>query len=261
MKPQLKPNTSDTLSEPTPYSVTISMSLSTVQQLLSSNFQLYGFKAVQTSGGGGAPTVWFNTSNLSTTTAVDWVEQYQAYTSNTVNFGPNTQIVASFSADIGLNQTLNVQLGGGGPVTDGSTPGAITIFNTTSTQYTCGINQMQSVGGAQVPTPLCAFPLYGNMQDIIAPVERVLFMFSTTPVNTGTVIYEMSSGGLLIDLTAENERAVSFDINAGWNWGGTSWGQSVPANADLVRLLIEPLSGRVRKAVGSSRRAPAQVAV
>ncbi len=230
----------------TPYSVTISMSGSTVQTLLASNFQLYGFKAVQTTLGGGAPTVWFKTGTFSSTTAVNWTEQYQAYTSTTVNFGPNTQIVASDSQNINLGQTMTVAAGGIGTVVNGGTTSAISIFNTTSTQFTCGINQMQSVNGAQVPTPLCAFPLYGNMLDVIAPIERVLLMFSTLPVNTGTVIYQAYSQGVLIDLTSVQQRAVTFDINAGWSWGGGSWGQSVAANANLVPLLIETPSRTFR---------------
>jgi len=89
-------------------------------------------------------------------------------------------------------------------------------------------------------TPLCAFPLFGNNMDVIIPIEKVLLMFSTTPVNTGTVIEQSYGSGLLIDLTAENHRSVGYDINKGWSWGGYSWAQSVPPSAELVPLLIEP---------------------
>lgn len=224
----------------TPYQVTINMSLQSVQTLIQLGYQLYGFKAVQTSSGGGAPTVWFNTTNFSTLTQVGWTEQYQAYTSNTVNFGPNTRIQATFSANIGLGQILQVGAGGGGPVVGGGVKGAVSIFNTVQQRFTCGINQMQNVNGASVATPLCAFPLLGNGLDVIAPIQKVLLTFSTQPVNTGTVIFQAYSPGILIDLTSSQQRTVNYDAEAGvWSWGGFNWAQSIPASANLIPLLIE----------------------
>jgi hypothetical protein len=218
----------------TNYSVMITMSAATVQALLAGNYYLYGFKAVQATQGGGAPLVWFQTQGYSASTNVAWTEQYQAYTS-TSQIIPNGQITASFSTDIDLGQTLQVQAGGIGQVVNGGPSTAISILNQTSTQFTCGISQTQN----GVSAPLCAFPLYGNQMDVIVPIEKVLLMFSTLPVNTGTVIYQAYSSGILVDLTASNQRSVGFDINAGWSWGGYSWGQQVPPNSNLVPLLIE----------------------
>lgn len=226
--------TSDAELAATNYGVLITMNTATVQALLSGNYYLYGFKAVQATQGGGAPLVWFQTQGYSANTNVAWTEQYQAYTS-TSQIIPNGQITASFSTDIDLGQTLQVQAGGIGEVVSGGPSTAISILNQTSTQFTCGISQTQN----GVSSPLCAFPLYGNQMDVIAPIEKVLLMFSTLPVNTGTVIYQAYSSGILVDLTSSNQRTVSFDINAGWSWGGYSWGQQVPPNSNLVPLLIE----------------------
>jgi hypothetical protein len=226
----------------TDYQVTISMSAATVQALLAGNFYLYGFKAVQATQGGGAPLVWFQTQTFSTQTIVLWQEQYQAYTS-TNQVIPNGQILASFSTDIDLGQTLQVQSGGVGPVIDGGPDTAISILNTTSMQFTCGI--AETVSGSA--NPLCAFPLYGNNMDVIAPIEKVLLMFSTLPVNTGTVVMQAYSSSILIDLTADNQRSVTYDINAGWSWGGYSWAQQIPPNSQLVPLLIEPASASAKK--------------
>ena len=218
----------------TNYGVTITMSSTTVSALVSGNYFLYGFKAVQATQGGGAPLVWFQTDTYSTSTAVSWQEQYQAYTSNSAII-PNGEVVASFSADIDLGQTLQVQAGGIGDVVSGGPATAISILNQTTKQYTCGVSQMQN----GTSSPICAFPLYGTQMDVIAPIERVLLMFSTLPVNTGTVIEQAYSSGILIDLTSSNQRSVTFDINLGWSWGGYSWAQQVPPNSDLVPLLIE----------------------
>jgi len=219
----------------TPYEVTINMTAETVSQLLAAGFFLYGFKAVQASITGGSPVVWFATQEFSATTMINWQEQYQAYTSNS-QIIPGGNIVASFAAGITLGETLNVTAGGVGDVTSTGLPTAISILNTVSTPFTCGISELQ---GATY-NALCAFPLFGNNEDVIAPIEKVFLMFSTQPVNTGTVIEQSYGPGILIDLTASNQRTVNYDINAGWSWGGFSWAQQFPPNSNLVPLLIEP---------------------
>jgi len=221
----------------TPYEVTINMTAQTVSQLLAAGFFLYGFKAVQTSMTSGSPVVWFSTQQFSATTTVNWQEQYQAYTSNS-QIIPGGNIVASFAASITLGETLNVEAGGVGNVTSTGVPTAISILNTVSTPFTCGISELQ---GASY-NALCAFQLFGNNEDVIAPIEKVFLMFSTQPVNTGTVVEQSYGPGLLIDLTASNQRSVNYDINAGWSWGGFSWAQQFPPNSNLVPLLIEPSS-------------------
>jgi hypothetical protein len=228
----------------TEYTVTISLDETTINDLVTGNFKLYGFKAVQTSQGGGAPLVWFATQNFMAETVVDWEEHYQAFTSLSQIISGG-KIVASSPYDITLDQTLNVAANGVGTVVEGGTPLAISINNTTNTQFTCGVSEMQ--GGS--PLPLCAFPLFGNSLDVIAPIEKVLFMFSTVPVNTGTVIEQAYSQGILIDLTGDNQRSVSYNINKGWDWGGFSWGQAIPANANLVPLLIEAPTDAFRRSL------------
>ncbi len=230
--------------EGTEYTVTISLDETTITDLVNGNFKLYGFKAVQTSQGGGAPLIWFSTQDFMAETVVDWEEQYQAFTSLSQIISGG-KIVASSPYDIKLDQTLNVAPNGVGTVVDGGTASAISINNTTNTQFTCGISELQN--GA--PMPLCAFPLFGNSLDVIAPIEKVLFMFSTRPFNTGTVIEQAYSQGILIDLTGDNQRSVSYDINNGWDWGGFSWGQTVAADSKLVPLLIEAPTDAFRRSL------------
>lgn len=235
----------------TPYQITIDMSQATVTALLQGGFSLYGFKAVQTTQKGGAPVVWFKSDIYSTSTQVSWTQQYEAYTSSS-QIIPNGQITSSFSTPIDLEQTLQVdQLGGTGSVITGGVPSAISIHNLLKQQYTCGISQVQN-GAVQ---PMCAFPLYGGNLDVIAPIERVLLMFSTNPVNTGTVIVQAYSSGLLIDLTSAAQRSVTYDINLGWGPTAPAWATQVPANADMVPLLIDPsvpvAAFRQQLAVGS----------
>jgi hypothetical protein len=223
----------------TQYEVQIDMSAATANDLAAGNYYLYGFKAVQSSMGGGAPLVWFATKAYSVTTAVKWQTQYQAYTSSAEDI-PDGQVTATFAMNIDLGQVLEVTNGTTGTGTvqgGGPSPTAIGIQNQTTTQFTAGISQV--VGNPAVASPLCAFPLYGMQLDLIAPIEKILLMFSSQPLNTGAVIEQAYSPGILIDLTADNFREVSYDINTGWTWGGGAWAQQVPPNANLAPLLIE----------------------
>ena len=218
--------------------ITIAMSSATVEQLMLGGFRLYGWKAVKTTQSGAAPLVWFNTSRFTASTLVSWTDQYQAYTSNTTNLSPGMRIVPSFFTDIALGQTLNVGNGGFGSVVAGGVGGAISVNNTTTTQFTCGMNQMQNVNGSGAQSPLCALPLPGRLLDVFAPVEQVLLMFSSVALNTGTIINQAPSDGVLVDLTSNNQREVTFDINAGWSTNGLQ-DQLVRANSNLVPLLIQ----------------------
>lgn len=224
------------------YQVIVTMTPDTVTKLVSGLYKLYGFKAIQSSQGGGLPLVWFGTDTYSGTTEVGWEAQYQAYTSSS-EIVPNHQVVVGFSADIKLGQTLNVAAGGIGTVVTGGRPTAISIQNTTTTPFTCGISEM-TAGSAK---PICAFPLYGHIMDDFTPLEKLLLIFSTNQMKTGTAldyIYDQFtlasySPGIFIDLTNAQQRAVNFDINQGWSWGGYVWAKQIPSKSNLVPLLIE----------------------
>lgn len=228
------------------YQVNLTLSQATVLALQGGGYNLYGFKAVQSTMKSGAPLVWFSmpATNLLTTNNIGWTEQYQAYISNTLPVAPNTTVVASATVDISLGQQWNVEPGGGDDVTTAGPAIAISINNTTKTPFSCGVSMEQN----GVFNPLCAFPLYGGGLDVIAPIEKIVLIFSTLPVNTGTVIEQAFSPGIFIDLTADNQRSVAFDINQGWSWDGGSWGQQIPANSTLIPFLVEPPSPKLRAA-------------
>ena len=228
----------------TPYEIDITMSSDTATSLKDNGYQLYGFKSVQTSARNGAPLVWFVTSTFSVSTAVKWSEQYQAYTTNSSAISGGS-VTASYSADMDLGWILDVSTsaGTGGPPASGGNPEDITIKNTSGCPFTAGISEtVKNSDGTTSSNPLCAFNLFGTTTLQIAPVEQVLLMFATDSYNTGTVVYNAFTVGLLIDLTQANLRSVSFDINAGWSslpTAGASWAQQVSNNAPLAPLLID----------------------
>jgi hypothetical protein len=225
----------------TQYEIDITMDESTLQKLQAGGFNLYAFKAVQTSVTGGAPLVWFRAGpkDYMPTTKVIWDVKYQAYISrNTIV--PNGHIEASAARDIDLGQTFEALPDGTTEVINQGTRTAISIHNRREIEYACGISQYDSQGKAN---PMCAFPLYGGNLDVIAPIQKVLLMFATSPVNTGTVIFQAFSPGALIDLTSSNTRSVVYDINRNWKDNQQfNWVKLVDANAALVPLLVESLS-------------------
>ncbi|MDJ0593388.1 MAG: hypothetical protein QNJ72_25945 [Pleurocapsa sp. MO_226.B13] len=210
------------------------MNQSTLDALVNSGYYLYALLALQSSDKAGRPLVWLQTQKYSATTNVTWSSQYQAYTSFTAITSGN-KISVGFSTPIEVGQLLTInQQTGTGDVTNEEYP-IIGILNKTNTQFTCGFSEQQD----STCVPVCALPLYGNGLQLFVPLPKILLMFSTVPVAQATVIDVSYGPGVLIDLNNANQRAVSFDINNGWSWGGYTWAQSVQANSNLVPLLIE----------------------
>jgi hypothetical protein len=225
------------------YQVNITMPGDTVTALMDNGFNLYGFQVVQSSAGG-SPVAWFKTTDFALTTAITWEVGYQAFTSRS-QIRPTVQIVAEASYPTELGQVLTVSNAMGiGEVAQGTplqtVPSGISILNTTSTQFTCGLQQQQP-GGAF--GPICAFPLFGNNMDVIVPIEQVYLMFSSMPINTGSVVEQAYGPGITINLTGSPTQTVAYDINGGWSWAdNASWAQKYPPNQSLVPLIIQPLA-------------------
>lgn len=227
------------VADATAYQIAVTMSQETLDQLVAENYFLYAFKAVRSTQQSGAPLVWFKLGHpgYSESTVLDWQVQYQAYTS-TDHIVPDGHVTATFHADIELGQMLHVQTDGGdGEVLDDGTADVISILNETNSLFACGI-AAPTPGGAG-SNPICAFPLHGQSEDLFAPIEKVLLMFSTAPVNTGTVIEQAYSSGVLVNVTGGIARTVNFEIETGWSWGGGTWAVPVKPAANLVPLLIE----------------------
>lgn len=125
---------------------------------------------------------------------------------------------------------------GTGEVKQNGTAGAISIYNTTQKPFTCGIS-VKTDGNSN---PICAFPLYGESMDVMVPIEKVLVMFASDEVNTGTVIEKSFTSSFLVDMTgaSDNKRQVKFNINTSWDADGASWATKEKPNVQLAPLLI-----------------------
>lgn len=223
--------------EGTPYMINLSMPAATVQQLAAGNYKLFMFKAVQSAVGGGAPTVWAATTQYSTNTSVSWTEDYYAYASME-EIQSGVDFSSSNTEAINLGQILQVAGQAVGTVADGGTPEAITVQNTVTTPFTCGLAQPNPTGGG-LPTPICAFPLYGLNLDLIVPLEKVALVFAAGPYQEGMVIESSIGPAVLADLTLSNNISLGYDINNGWTWTGNQ-ASDIPSDEFVQTLIVPP---------------------
>ncbi len=216
------------------YTLNIMIDPQTVVALRTAGYSLYGFKAIQSASSGGAPTVWFEDDQYMQSTDIVWQGDYRAYSSKTPVI-PNAVVMPNVSLDVTPGQMLICDVGGNATVKTGVSQRNISLLNRSSQQITAGISE--EVNG-QI-SPICAFPLFGNMLDTVAPIEKVLLMFSTEELGTGTILERSMCASILVDLTGTTSRSVNFDINTGWSANGASWAQNLPAFTDIASVLIE----------------------
>jgi hypothetical protein len=221
----------------TEYQVTIVMSQPTIDALMQNGFSLYAFKAVQAGPPGGVPVVWYQTNQFGSSTVIEWTEAYQAYTSTT-GMMPGITISPTFSAPIEGGQTLAVNTPfGGGQVSPGGAPGAMSIMNQTPATFTCGIAQSDPNGN---PSPVCALSAFPNTVSVFLPQPQILLMFATVPLNPGTVVNQAFGAGILVNLAGSPVQTVSYDLNAGWSCEGGNC-TPVQPNQPLAPILIPGL--------------------
>jgi hypothetical protein len=242
----------------TSFEIDIALSDATVAGLEANNYQLYGFKGADGTGGVGVPVIWFASETFSNTNQLQWTEQYGAYTSLTTALAPGVQITASSSAQINLGQQAAVAANGVVSVNNKGVAGIIEVLNTTNVPYSCGVSVVNPA--TKKATPICAFPLFGKGLDTFIPIELVFLTFATAPVNTGTVIEQSFAPGILIDMTGQVAPvALSFDLNNGWS--GPGFTTNYPATTDLTGLLINPGDAQTKSRRAARRaRALAQIA-
>lgn len=218
------------------YQVIINMSQDTVRILSKSNYSLYCFRAVQCWDKSGIPLV-YKSQGYSLTTIIECLEKYEVYTSPQ-QLNPGARLGSRNSYPIELGQKLLVISSEGlGEVKQNGVDDAIAIYNQTQTQLTCGISVKMENGSIN---PICAFPIFGHKVQVIIPLNKILLLFSTMQVRTGTAILKTENIGILIDLTKapKNLRTVNYNINKGWEWGEETWAQTIKASTNLNEVLI-----------------------
>jgi hypothetical protein len=222
----------------TEYTINLTIPRPTIQELVAGKFSLYGFKAVQSGITDGAPLVWFATRNYLEQNRLVWTEQYEAYLAEDTELAPGTQIFASSSTAIELHQRVKATDAGLGKPEQSGEPGII-IDSRATKNFLCGLTLHPPKGtGTDSPNPLCAFKLLPSTLIEMLPIERVVLLFATGVINTGTVFEQSQTHAVLIDLTVSNPMPVTFDLSVPGGWVEAPGVTPQEPPVDLISLVI-----------------------
>jgi hypothetical protein len=222
----------------TKYSVTIDLDNETLAAL-NNGFQMQVYKGVKTSSPTGAlPTVWFDVNKFASTVTVSWEEQFGGYFSN-------TQVRNGVVVDISTQQPMNPgdvitlsDTGSASVSTTGGVDGAFAFKSDQTTEWTSGLLSKNSQGKF---SPICAFPQYGAVGNIMAPYEKILLLFTQDQLDTGAVVETAVSRSISIIMSTLKPTAnVGFSINTGWETNGNPQAKENPQNFALAPDLILP---------------------
>ncbi len=232
------------MSAPATYEVDISLSVPTLNALTKGGYYLYILLATRITDGAARPTIWGAKQALSMATTITWPAAISVYTSTTPMVSGKA-VSVGFKAPIAGGQTLEVAAAGIGTVMDGGPASMITIDNKVSNPFVTGFARADAAGDQM---PVFAAPLYGKQSIQAFPLPQALLNFTTKKYAPGTILDSIQPASepaaafgqsLLIDMTTAKKRQVSYDINNGWDWNKESWAKTIPANADLTRILIQ----------------------
>lgn len=240
------------------YTVAIGCDGPTSDYLTNNKFQLVAWKGV-TSAFAGQPTVWFTYGKIGLTNTLTWQESFECY-SSTSAIVPNGSITTSNTYDIDFGNifTITNATSGTGAVTSGGNPGDMTIVGMQGAEFTVGISQKVGNTNPAVYNPLVAFDLAGNTSFEVVPIEHVLLTFMTGTVNTGTVYYNATTSGILVDVTAYANKTLDVTYNKlnGWSCSD-ALSKTIAAGADLSALLVTApttMASRSREVIRMAHR-------
>jgi hypothetical protein len=220
--------------------VTVFVDDATLAALKELDYTLYALKGFETTNAQGKAMAWGETSNYLQNTTFISTAEYQAFLSAAdVLVGNGIVIHAGTSADVVLGDIvtftdLNTPL----KVTPGGYAQGVTIVNASTTPYSAGLSARSMDAGGTF-SPVAGVPLYGLSEAIIAPVDKFLVTFSTSGTQVGQPLPYSMTQSLLIDMTGQTQLEATFDINTGWSFNNASWGQTIPAGADLFAVLVK----------------------
>jgi hypothetical protein len=222
----------------TTYRVTIDLDNDTLAAL-KNGFQMQVYKGVKTSSPSGAlPTVWFDVNKFANTVTVSWEEEFGGYFSN-------SQVRNGVVVDISTQQPMNPKdvitlsdTGSASVNTIGGVDGAFSFKSDQPTEWTSGLLSKNSNGKF---APICAFPQYGAVGNIIAPYEKILILFTQEQLDTGAVVETAVSRSVSIIMSTIAPTAnVGFSINKGWDTKGNPQVKENAQNFLLAPDLIIP---------------------
>lgn len=210
----------DLLSGGSQLMIDLSLPQGTFQALTGGGYRLCLFKAVVCDLAGGQPLLWAATTAYRPSMTLTWTDDTYGYAS-TDECADNATVHAWDCTRIGVGQILDV--GANAVTTVDPRPGHprfVTATSGTTSPLSCGLAQRTPLGGP-LPSPYCAFPLYGGTFVFLAPQPRVALAFTSLPLTPGSVVTHLPGPTVLADLGQSGGRvALAYDINSGWSWHG-----------------------------------------
>jgi hypothetical protein len=215
--------------------VSVYLNEETCFRLMENNYNLYAFRAVETSADGGLPVVWENVRYMPSMNELVWPEEYEAFASQT-KVTPSARIVANYSKRIELGKKMRITPPLNCQNPENGFEGCISIINETTSEIpSCGISEED--GNGQF-IPLCAFPLYDHNMIAIKSIQKVLLMVAGSKIAKNTIIERSQGPSILIDLTNKQECKVSLDVYNGWRMESEGHAEIYGADRELGPLLI-----------------------
>lgn len=218
--------------------IDLSLPQDTVRALAAGGYRLCLFKAVVCDLAGGRPLLWAATTAYRPSMTLAWTDDTYGYASMD-ECGDDATVHAWDYARIGVGHILDV--GANAVTTVDPRPGDprfVTVKAGTASPFACGLAERPPLGGA-LPSPYCAFPLYGGTFVFLAPRPRVALAFTSLPLTPGSAVGHLPGPTVLADLGQAGGRvALGYDINSGWSWRGP---QVTPVGiGGLTEALIVP---------------------
>lgn len=220
------------------YQVNIALDSNTLAALNNGGYQMQVYKGARSSAHkAGFPVVWFTLSEFSPNVSLNWTTDYGGYFSDTIA-EPEATVVLSTASPMELGEVFTLNSDGSGTLSSGGLDTAYSFESLIPEQRTCGLTATSP--GGQI-SPICAFPQYASIENILEPYEMILVLFTQTPLNTGSVVQTAVSKSVSMILSPSVPSLdVSFDIETSWNTGGSLYAKANPANFELAPALIIP---------------------
>ncbi len=218
------------------HQITVKLAPGALKPLLDAGASLYALPMFQTSNRTARPLVTYANAALSQSQVITWSEDYEAFVSRTsldagIADPAERTIVVGGSATARLGDVMTVGPSLQCSVVAGGVAGAVSVRSGIADSLSCGL----TYGGR----PACALSLSSALQVVVAPVQSLLLMFSTSAFDPGSWVEQCSGAGLLVDMTNTPARSVTFDPALAEPWLETdqAWATPVADGAALSDLL------------------------
>jgi hypothetical protein len=215
--------------------LSITMSSATLHALQQSGFHLYAFRPVTSSNKSGVPLVWQRLDTYLQTTPVSFVSEALSAYISTDNIAVDGAITVGASTPVSLGQIVTVDANGNLTAAGGAPTGDVYIASGANTNFTCGL---AAPPAGTIAQPFCAFALYPQVAVTMQPADAIFVMWATSTYDPGVYMQQSLGPGLLVGFGDATARAVTYDINLGWQADSAIWAQPVTSGSNLVAALI-----------------------